>query len=705
MQSIQHFLKQLLLMYMTFFLAFSPFTAYGAALTPDGTTQTTVGQAGNGVPVVNIANPNATGLSHNRFIQYNVNANGLILNNATKPTSSTQLGGVIAGNPQLSAPASVILNEVTSTNRSLLNGYTEVAGPRTDLVIANPNGLTINGAGFINTGRVTLTTGTPNILNGSIGSFNVTGGDIAIQGTGLNTSGQTSTSIYTQYLNLNAKVHAQNLDVKLGGNSINYASKAATSNAVANARTVLLDTSALGGMYANRITLVGTDAGLAVNLPPEVLASAGDITINNDGTIVLQKVSATNNVNISSANGIDLNNKLYAGNNATLTAGTTMNVSAAGMSAAKNVMAVNAAQLTNAGTVIAGLNADQTQNTTGVLNITATTLNNTGDIQSTGNLTASGTTFTNDGLFNAGNDLTLSSANLTNNKTLFAGNNMNLYTTGTLSNTANSTIFAINNLDMSANAAGGKTASIINNQADMQALNGTLNVNALSLQNITTAPVIKTTPTTVGNTTTSIDTLQSRSKEAQLLSGGNMSLNAGSILNNYSLISAGGNINITSNALTNQSLDLIKLVEVSTTTQKCVWKNKFLGTKNCFNVTTISPTRKVIGSVNSTLQAAGNITGNVTNLNSVGITPNKVITTAPTSGLQQTLPAGNVLAITLPTGTQGLFVVSTNPQSSFLIVSNPKFAIFGNFISSSFLLNNLNFSSDRTFKRLGDAFY
>ncbi len=59
---------------------------------------TTLGQAGNGVPIVNIAAPNASGLSHNQFQDYNVGTNGVILNNATGRTQSTQLGGIILGN-------------------------------------------------------------------------------------------------------------------------------------------------------------------------------------------------------------------------------------------------------------------------------------------------------------------------------------------------------------------------------------------------------------------------------------------------------------------------------------------------------------------------------------------------------------------------------------------------------------------------------
>ncbi|MDQ7011544.1 MAG: hypothetical protein Q9M29_06950, partial [Mariprofundaceae bacterium] len=107
-------------------LLLAPLAAYGAPLQPDGTTNTTLDRARNGVPIVNIASPNAAGLSHNRFTHYNVNANGLILNNARTTAVRTQLGGYITGNPHLSNNARLILNEVTSTNRAQLNGFTEV---------------------------------------------------------------------------------------------------------------------------------------------------------------------------------------------------------------------------------------------------------------------------------------------------------------------------------------------------------------------------------------------------------------------------------------------------------------------------------------------------------------------------------------------------------------------------------------------------
>ena len=108
----------------------------------------------NGVPVINIANPNDNGLSHNIYDDFNVGKNGVIFNNSSSGTN-TVIGGAIAGNNNLtSGSAKVILNEVTSNKTSMLEGLMEVAGDKAHLVIANPNGISTSmGSGFINTSK------------------------------------------------------------------------------------------------------------------------------------------------------------------------------------------------------------------------------------------------------------------------------------------------------------------------------------------------------------------------------------------------------------------------------------------------------------------------------------------------------------------------------------------------------------------------
>ncbi|MGL6018837.1 MAG: filamentous hemagglutinin N-terminal domain-containing protein, partial [Gibbsiella quercinecans] len=119
----------------------------------------------NGLPQVNITAPNQAGISHNQYQQFDVEQKGAILNNSAVMTS-TQMAGMIQGNPNLNpdaAPARVILNEVNSNNPSQLRGFLEVAGGRAQVIVANPAGIVCNGCGTLNAGRMTLTTGKPQL--------------------------------------------------------------------------------------------------------------------------------------------------------------------------------------------------------------------------------------------------------------------------------------------------------------------------------------------------------------------------------------------------------------------------------------------------------------------------------------------------------------------------------------------------------------
>ncbi|MBJ2156563.1 two-partner secretion domain-containing protein [Variovorax sp. IB41] len=269
-------------------------------------TQLNAYVAPNGVTVVNINQANAAGLSHNRYNSFNVNPIGLILNNTTSAAQiawQSQLAGQVTANFNQSSAARVILNEVVSNNRSTLAGFTEVLGGRADVVLANPYGITCSGCGFINTDRVTLSTGNPFLAsNGGLGGFSVGQGDILITGTGLNATAQQVLDLVTRSVRIEAPINAQDLSIAAGTNKWSYDTRAVTGAATptGNAPVYSIDTAVLGGMYANRIRLSSTEAGVGVRMLGDAAASASDFTLTAAGKVELQnRISAATDVNVS----------------------------------------------------------------------------------------------------------------------------------------------------------------------------------------------------------------------------------------------------------------------------------------------------------------------------------------------------------------------------------------------------------------------
>ncbi|KFB98694.1 putative heme utilization/adhesion exoprotein [Trabulsiella guamensis ATCC 49490] len=401
--------------------------AIGAAVTPSGNTK--MDQAGNGVPVVNIATPNGAGISHNRYGEYNVGKEGLILNNATGKLNQTQLGGLIQNNPNLKAgqEARGIINEVTGGKRSELKGYTEVAGRAANVMVANPYGITCDGCGFINTPQATLTTGKP-VLNadGSLQALEVTKGSITINGAGLDGSQSDAVSIIARATEVNAALHAKDLTVTAGANRVGADGSITSIKGDGAAPKVAIDTSALGGMYANRIRLASTEKGVGVNLG-NLNARQGDITLNSAGKLVLKNSLASGNTTLTGTD-VTLSGDNKSGGNLNVTGQSTLTLNQSRLVADKNLALSSSGQIVqNGGEVTAGQNA--------TLSSQSLSQNSSGRISAAGNitLTTSGDA-TLKGSTVAGKTLTASTGSLNNGGTLAAGTDATI-NTGTFSNT------------------------------------------------------------------------------------------------------------------------------------------------------------------------------------------------------------------------------------------------------------------------------
>lgn len=551
--------------------------AVAATLTPVGNTSTD--KAANGVPVVNIATPNGAGISHNRFTDYNVGKEGLILNNATGKLNPTQLGGLIQNNPNLKAggEAKGIINEVTGGNRSLLQGYTEVAGKAANVMVANPYGITCDGCGFINTPHATLTTGKP-VMNadGSLQALEVTEGSITINGAGLDGTRSDAVSIIARATEVNAALHAKDLTVTAGANRITADGRVSALKGEGNVPKVAVDTSALGGMYARRIHLTSTESGVGVNLG-NLYAREGDITLDASGRLTVNNSLATGtvtakcqgvtltgdhkaggNLSVSSRSDIVLSNgtlnsdkdlsltaggritqqneKLTAGRDVTLAAKNITQDTASQINAARDIVTVASDTLTTQGQITAGRNLTASATTLtqdGILlakghaGLDAGTLNNSGAVQGA-SLTLGSTTLSNSGSLLSGGPLTVNTRDFTQSGRTGAKGKVDIMASGKLTSTGSlvsDDVLVLKAQDVTQNGvlSGGKGLTV-SAQALSSGKKSVTHSDAAMTLNVTT--VALDGENSAGDTLLVQADRLSTAAGAQLQSGKNLSINA-----------------------------------------------------------------------------------------------------------------------------------------------------------------------------------
>ncbi|WP_325911009.1 two-partner secretion domain-containing protein [Klebsiella aerogenes] len=429
----------------SFLLAFSCLTPAQAAIVADnhapGGQQPQIANSANGTPQVNIQTPSGAGVSRNVYSQFDVDGRGVVLNNSHANTS-TQLAGMVAGNPNLAkGEARVILNEVNTRDPSRLNGYIEVAGQKAQVVIANPAGISCDGCGFINANRATLTTGQVQYGNGQISGYDVNRGEIIVQGGGLDASSVDSTDLLARAVKINAGVWAQELKVTAGRNQIDAAHSRTTAKSADGSAlpAVAIDVSALGGMYAHKIRLVGTERGVGVHNAGNIGAAAGDVAISADGALSNSGViQSAQNLQLSVKGDLHSQGQLYAGKDSVVTASATLTND--GMIAAQGDtrIAANALRSAQNSTLAAGLNSDGSTASSGALTLNSqSSLALNGRNMAAGTLTAQGRTVDLDNSRTSGARIVVSAATgdiTTQDAVVAASEKLQLAASGKLNN-------------------------------------------------------------------------------------------------------------------------------------------------------------------------------------------------------------------------------------------------------------------------------
>ena len=294
-----------------------------AEVIPDGKTATTVQTLPNQKEVITIAPANNAGISHNQYQKFNVGTAGAELNN-TK------------------AGAKTIINEVTSLSKSYLNGAISVSGDAAHVIIANPNGIQVDGGEFINTKGTVLTTGQIKLLPGSAPNTQTLQlithqGEIDIQGKGLVGTFE-ELDLIAKKIRINGQIQETSLSPRsainlVAGDSVSTVAASALTagpgsgwfstqaGAAANGETAMIDISPLGNLRAGSLTLIVTEKGAGVSHQGTMLATSGDFVISSEGKVSVKNglLSSAGNLVVMAKDDIsNLGGKWIAGKNGTI---------------------------------------------------------------------------------------------------------------------------------------------------------------------------------------------------------------------------------------------------------------------------------------------------------------------------------------------------------------------------------------------------
>ncbi len=724
-----------------------------AQILPDGTTMTGVDYSTlNKTPVLNIAAPNAKGISHNKFTEYNVGANNLIINNTKQDGLESKLGGYIAGNSNLiraNKEAEIILNEITSNKRTALNGYTEILGKRAELIIANPNGISISGAGFINTSRLTLITGAP---NADLTSFNLSQRS-SIQVSGRNTESTANLGLdgaaldgvdfITRTLILGGDIYSPEINILTGNGSFDFNTKQVSSIEIpALAAEFAVDASAMGGMYGGRINIVGTEKGFGVRSLGNMVADLDDITITNAGDVEYKRALAQRDIKVNSSavfksteslanNNIDI--KAETAEYETLRAGQKINITADTVNHLNNAEAggdinIKAREL-NVLNFLYPASLDNVMLAYGNINLDAAHINNESEIAAYKNVNITSSILNNNSLILANQNLNITGGDIFNNPgaVLYATDTLNIKTDG-----------AVYNLQGNILGSGGvyvagltsARAALFNNIAgSVESSKGDISIFAQGINNLSIDNCDPSKETC--HTYVLIDTGERASytqgiklvtkyradvlSHLEALSYGTitankkLTLNAGEILNISSRMAAGELFEAQGDIFRNESSNYLAIVR--DILEEAYKKKCGGGSKYCYR------TREIEGGLYGLVvysQTGASVSAPIINITAAlfgnGTTDNDPLlpwaSTPVNQRLEDARASGVIDPLALGILPEGGMFKAASPDSKYLFVTDNRFLNIYDFVGSNYFEELMGFRPDKDgAKWLGDPVY
>lgn len=304
-------------------LLFFNFNIFSKIVPDPASIGTKVTRTASGVDQIDIARPTGNGTSYNSLKELQVGERGLVLNNNKNIVVQTEIAGLVVRNRNLDngTEANLIITEITGKNRTGINGYVEVAGKRADIVIANRNGIHVNGGGFLNSDRVTLTTGRLNMENGDLKSIDVTEGKVSIGEKGIDALSLSDLELIGKTVDVSGIIKGSKdtrVLISAGGQTYEYKTKKVTGKGETY-EGIAVDGKAAGSMYAGKIDIISNDRGAGVNTKGD-LVSIDDVTITASGDITTNKVHSEKRVAYKTNRKVRIRKQTTAGKQVTVQA-------------------------------------------------------------------------------------------------------------------------------------------------------------------------------------------------------------------------------------------------------------------------------------------------------------------------------------------------------------------------------------------------